>query len=114
MPDGPALEFVAGHVATLLASKPSEAIAWAETLQSSAARDKALIMVASTWAQRSPEEAVRWAASLREEPLRTDAITGAHSYWMLQDVAAARAWLETADLPPETKSKLLRTREISP
>ena len=42
----------------------------------------------------------------------TNAISGGNSYWMLQDFTSARAWLETADLSAETKSKLLRSREV--
>jgi hypothetical protein len=107
MPPGQPLDFAARHLAMILAANPREAVMWADALPSESAKESARPMIASTWAQRAPAEAVNWAASLRERPPYTDTITAAYSYWMLQDANAARAWLEKADVPAETKAQLL-------
>lgn len=105
MPPGGGLDFAAGHMGTLMAVNPRDAILWAESLPRTA-RDAALISIASAWAQREPAEAVRWAVTLQGEPLRTNAIGGAYSYWQMLDHTAAGAWLQKADLPPDLKAKI--------
>ncbi len=110
MPPGPALDYIAGQFAAVMAAKPQDAILWAGALASTSARDAAFVTLASAWAQRAPLDAVRWALSLSGEPLRTNALAGAHSMWRLHDPRAAQAWLETAPLPASTKARILAPR----
>lgn len=110
MPPGPTLDYVAGQFAAVVASRPQDAIRWAEALPSESARDAAFVTIASAWAQRAPAEAIRWAESLEGEPLRSNALAGAHSMWRMLDPQSARAWLETAKLPPQTKARILAPR----
>jgi hypothetical protein len=106
MPAGGALDYVAGHMATLLCKNPREAILWAEALPSTSAREAAFVMIASHWAQRQPSEALPWCLALTEEPLRTNALAGAFTYWSMIDAGAARSWLAQVNLPAATKAKL--------
>lgn len=110
MPPGPALDYIAGQFAAVMAAKPQDAILWAEALASTSARDAAFVTIASSWAQRAPLDAVRWALSLAGEPLRTNALAGAHSMWRLHDPRGAQAWLDAAPLPAATKSRILAPR----
>jgi hypothetical protein len=110
MPAGPALDYVAGQFAAVMAAKPQDGILWAEALASPAARDAAFVTLASAWAQRAPLDAVRWAQSLAQEPVRTNALAGAHAMWRLQDPRAAQAWLDAAPLPAGTKARILAPR----
>jgi hypothetical protein len=67
----------------------------------------------SIWAKQlsitEPETAVEWAIQLTEPELRNGTVTVAAREWLLIDEAAANAWLDAADLPPEVKQ---RTRNI--
>jgi hypothetical protein len=110
MPPGPALDYIAGQFAAVLAAKPQEAIQWAEALASTSARDAAFVTIATAWAARSPVEALRWAESLPGEPLRTETLAGAFGQWRMQNPNAAAQWLETAKLSRDTKSRLLAPR----
>ena len=67
-------------------------------------RPVALTNIASAWAQRDPAAASRWTAAQTDLP--PAALRGAMSYWLLLDAPAARAWLDTANLPAETKARL--------
>jgi hypothetical protein len=108
LPPGQGQEFAATHLASLIGANHQDAIAWAEALPPDTTRAATFAMIASIWAQRAPADAVRWAASLNEDPQAPNAIGGAYSYWLLQDATAARAWLETAAIPKETKAQLMR------
>jgi hypothetical protein len=92
----------AEHLARVLAvADPAGAIAWAQALADSAARDSAFTTIASTWAQRDPAAAAGWASNLTTSAQRTEALNGALSYWLLRDAAATQAFV--ANLPAETQ-----------
>lgn len=93
MPAGPEQESAAARLATLLAGNPTQAIAWAQSLGSPAARSAAVINLASAWAQRDPAAAAQWAGSLQPAEVRSEALNGAMSYWLMQDSAAARNYI---------------------
>ena len=55
-----------------------------------AAREAALVSIASAWAQTDPASATRWASTQPAGATATTALTGALSYWVLADAVAAR------------------------
>ncbi len=104
LPAGPAQDTAAAHLAADLGTvDPANAIAWANTLDSSTARSAALVSVASAWARGDAADASHWAASLPpDDPARAEALGGALSYWVASDAAQASAWVRTlpdADQP---------------
>jgi hypothetical protein len=50
--------------------------------------------------------AMLWASAQPTGALPLAGLTGPFSYWLLHDAPAARAWLDTAPLPPETRAQL--------
>ncbi len=93
MTAGPEQQAAAARVAALLASNPTQAIAWAQSLGNEPAREAAVVNLASAWAQRDPAAAAQWAGSLSPVEVRTEALNGAMSHWLLQDSAGARNFI---------------------
>ncbi len=62
--------------------------------------------VAPLLAQRDPAQALNWAESLPTPPARDAAIAAAYQRWVQNAPAAAQAWLSTATLAPELKTRL--------
>ena len=94
------------HASRLLAgADPIEAVRWARALAGESERNRAAIVISSTWAQHDPAAAAQWVMAEGIAP--PEALRGVLSYWTLRDPAAARAWLAAANLSPELKARLL-------
>ena len=57
---------------------------------------------------RHPREDIEAVALHSEAAIRDSVLTSRYEAWQKQDAAAARAWLESAALPPDVKQKLRR------
>ncbi len=91
---GPAQMSAAAEVARIRAlGNPTSAIAWAQSLSNSSARDFALISISAAWAQHAPAEAAKWASELPAGETRAEALNGALTYWLLNDEAATRKFV---------------------
>lgn len=66
--------------------------------------------VAPQLAQTEPVATLAWAQTLPDPAAREAAITGAYARWLENAPTQARAWLATAPLPPDLKSRLQARR----
>jgi hypothetical protein len=62
---------------------------------------------ADTLANSNPQTAIGWIDSVANEDLRHGQLESVARRWLTSDAPAARAWIESSSLPPETKSQLL-------
>lgn len=94
MEPGPTQMSAAAEVARAMAvTDAANAIAWAQKLSNSSARDFALTGIASAWAQREPAAAAKWASELPAGETRAEALNGALTYWVLNDAPAAQKFV---------------------
>ena len=68
---------------------------------------RAAACLAPTLAQHDPVSALAWSQTLPAPAAREAAQAAAFDRWLGNAPAAARAWLAAANLPPETKARLL-------
>jgi len=71
-----------------------------------ATQPAAAASIAPQLAQRDPVATLAWAQTLAVSAAREAATTAAYTRWHDNAPAAARAWLATANLAPELKSRL--------
>jgi hypothetical protein len=79
--------------------------AFVQTLPSSN-QASAAEYVAPLLAQNNPAEALAWAQALPSTEARDRASVAAYTRWLDNAPAAAQAWLQTANLAPQTKARL--------
>jgi hypothetical protein len=89
-----------------LAGDPENAARWVQTL-AGPARDAAVDLVADELASQNPAQAVSWAESIGTPELRNTRLEDVATAWLKTDPSAARTWLASANLPTETKARLL-------
>ena len=91
------------------ASKDAEAAAaWLAGQPSGKAKDSAVPSLARKIASEDPETALSWAAAISDEKQRVSLSESLARDWMRQDPASARAWIQSSNLSPETKGRLLK------
>jgi hypothetical protein len=73
-------------------------------------KDSAISGFATGYAWQNPQVAVTWAESIGDPTLRQESLTRAGFAFFRRDPEAARAWLETSDLPPEARQEVLTRR----
>ncbi len=76
-------------------------------MQVGPARDAAVNVVATEFASQNPAQAVIWAESIGTPDLRDSCLEEVAVAWLKTDPSSARAWLTSANLPTETKNRLL-------
>lgn len=116
---------------------PAQALGWVQTLPEGEARASAEASLVREWARNDPFAAaeyvmglaetnnaavaafarsvvavdpmasVAWAQSITDETQKERTLISVGQDWFRQDPAAAAAWLETTDLPPEARQQVL-------
>ncbi|MGJ3242662.1 MAG: hypothetical protein ACFE0O_06905 [Opitutales bacterium] len=79
---------------------------WLNTLPNDPVLDSAIGYLATTAARDDPAAAMSWAASITDPKRRETHQLAVAVQWFRQDPAAARAWLEDADLSAAMKAHL--------
>lgn len=93
---------------------PDAAMAWAATLPTEQDRTAATSSLIQTLASYEPTTAARLATSLTDPREKLSAIHRIAWSWFRQDPAAAKAWLATLSLSPESREELESYAETRP
>ncbi len=86
---------------------PEDAGAWLRAAPSTEALDPAVAVFARDLSRSSAGRAVEWAERIHDEPLRRRTLAPLLQQWGREDPAAARAWMNTHDLPKELQREFL-------
>lgn len=110
-PAGPERDYAIENLVYRWATADADsALFWANRLTSSE-RDTALFAGAGGLVEAKPLQAISWAMSINDESRRTKQAERAAQRWLEIDRWAAEAWIRQSILPPETKTRLLASRE---
>jgi|GEM_PF-798075 len=90
---------------------PDAAQHWTMALDPAKARDVALQALSDAVVEWAPATATQMALRISDPDQRSTRVINDLDRWFEVDAASARAWLETADLPPETKQTWLSRHE---
>jgi len=92
------------------AGRSSEALeAWIEAAPVGPPRDAAIAEYAHLLANTAPDEALRWAEQIGDDELRLNRMRRFSRKLYAKDPDAVKAWLEEADVPPETRQRILNS-----
>lgn len=69
--------------------------------------DSAVAAFSRSVAPVDPEASIAWAETITDEARRVRTLTSVGQTWFRTDPAAAAAWLETTDLPPEVREQVM-------
>lgn len=112
LPEGSGKTQSLGAVATSWASYDAVAAAqWIGTLAAGESRDAAVKSLVQQVSQTDPSTAFLWAASIGEADGRSEQLKGTLESWRQTDLAAARAALQSSNLPEAEKTKLSKILE---
>jgi hypothetical protein len=70
-------------------------------------RDNAISGFSNGYAWQNPQVAIQWANDISDPALRTQTLTRTGQIYFRQNPEAARTWLESSNLPPETQQQIL-------
>jgi hypothetical protein len=79
---------------------------WIRSVEHERWLDPAVSVYARGLGQRDPDEAVRVAGRIHDPALRQRALGVIARQWLIRDEAAANAWLDRSDLPPEFVARI--------
>lgn len=80
--------------------------AWMRSTELAEWNEPALSLFAMMVAQENPQEGVEWASRIRDDARRDGTIVLLGRIWLRQDAEAARAWMDGANLDPDTKRRM--------
>ena len=86
---------------------PQAASAYLAGMQQSPQRDAAISGFASGYAWQNPLASIEWAQDISDPGLRQRTLIRAGQAYYNREPEAARAWLETSNLPPESRWRVL-------
>jgi hypothetical protein len=90
-----------------MAKHPGDATAWMAGAERESWRQPALEVLALRTAREDPLRALELAALLSDDDKQMGTIVKIGRFWLRQEPGAAQAWLDTAELPSETREKIL-------
>jgi hypothetical protein len=88
-------------------TNPQAASAYLAGMQQSPQRDAAVSGFASGYAWQNPKVSIEWAQDISDPALRQRTLIRAGQAYYNREPEAARAWLETSDLPAESRWQVL-------
>jgi hypothetical protein len=80
---------------------------WLSGLAPGASRDAGFLAYAEQIAPHSPQNAASWAGAITNPVMRDAQLEKILEAWKATDPTAARRWLQSAPLPPATRTRLL-------
>lgn len=88
----------------------TKAAAWIKTLPQSASRDIAVEKYTRYATEDEPQTAASLATSIVDEKKRNEVMEKVAKTWLETDATSAQAWINSSNLPQETKNKLLQPK----